>query len=247
MKRRLFLYLLCFASLNVFAQKDTAKWVRAFPITDYILELNDSTRLVQLYLPNGPQLEEKQVGILKGVYRKEHADTNMIGSGRCHLIKGDYYYFSVNNKISGRSPAENDLLYTITDHPGVYTGRIVKIASHFIELQNVEEQAFFDRFEVFDTWTVEMEKASIDAMRKDIHFTGQYFLDNDPSMNVKIEKGRYKDQMVLNLMIKISEADVADFLDYMIARPRLYAGQEWKISELFATWVNSGAPTVVVK
>ncbi len=239
--------LLCIVSFTGFAQQDTAKWVRAFPVTDYITDLNDSIRLIQLYLPGGPQLKDKQVGVLRGVYKKEHADTSIIGAGRCHLVKGDYYYFSVNYKSSGRLPSENDLLYTLTDYPVVYTGRIVKVASHFIELQNVEEVPFFDRFDVFETWTTDMEKDCLASMIKDIHFTGRYFLDNDASMNVKIESGRYKDQMVLTLMTKITANDVEDFLDYMIARPRLYAGKEWKVSELFATWASSGAPTVVSK
>ncbi len=246
MKRSLLIFLILIGSFSGFTQQNT-KWARAFPITDYILDLNDSTRLVQLYLPAGPKLNEKQVGVLRGVYTNEHADTSIIGTGRCHLIKGDYYYFSVNYKSSGRLPAVSNLLYTLTDHPPVYTGRIVKIASHFIALQTVEEVPFFDRLDIFETWTADMEKNCITSMIKDIHFTGQYFLDNDPSMNVKIESGRYKDQMVLNLMTRITETDVMDFLDYMIVRPRLYAGKEWKVSELFATWASSGAPTVVMK
>ncbi len=58
---------------------------------------------------------------------------------------------------------------------------------------------------------------------------------DQPSMNVKIPSGKYKDEMVLNVMIKCSNEDITSFLDYMIARPRFYAGSQWKISEIFAT------------
>ena len=64
-------------------------------------------------------------------------------------------------------------------------------------------------------------------------------------MNLKIGSGKYKDKMVLNTMIACSKKDVSDFLEYMIARPRLYAGNEWKLCEIFATWLVSGAPRVV--
>jgi hypothetical protein len=38
---------------------------------------------------------------------------------------------------------------------------------------------------------------------------------------------------------------VRNFMDYVIARPRLYAGKQWKLSEVFATWAAEGAPEIV--
>lgn len=236
---------LLFCNSICFSQADTSKLVRAFPITDYLVELSDSIRLVQVYLPEGPVLKDKQLGLLKGVYNAAYSDTSMIGAGRCNLIKGKYYYFSINHKASGRIPKENDLLYTFVDKPVVYNGRIVKIASHYIGMQNVYESPLFDRYKVFQQWTAIDEQACIDSMKTDVQFTGDYFLKNNPSMNVKVNGGKYKGQMVLNVMIKCVDEDVKDFLDYIIARPRLYAGREWKISETFATWLSEGAPTVL--
>ena len=79
----------------------------------------------------------------------------------------------------------------------------------------------------------------------DIKFTGNYFINNDPSMNVFINGGDYKGKKVLDVMTQCGPADIENFIDYMIARPRLYAGKEWKISEIFATWLSEGAPTVI--
>ena len=64
-------------------------------------------------------------------------------------------------------------------------------------------------------------------------------------MNVKIKGGKYDGKLVLNTMMICGKGDVTDFLEYMIARPRLYAGHEWKISEIFATWLSEGTPTVI--
>jgi hypothetical protein len=231
-------------SLTSFGQKDTTKWVRAFPITDYMMDIGDSIKIVQVNLPAGA-IAEKQIGLLKGIYRDKHADTITIGLGRCNLIKGDYYYFTINYKQSGVLPRIGDLLFTMVDKTPIYYGNIVKVASQFIGLQNVYENALYDRYTIFSKWKRSDEEAAVDSMVADIHFTGNYFLTNNPSMNVKVKGGKYDGKMVLNTMITCNKQDVNDFLEYMIARPRLYAGREWKISEVFATWLSECAPTVV--
>ncbi len=227
------------------AQADTAKWVRAFPVTGYMVDLNDSIKVVQLYLPDGPALTEKQPGLLRGVYKDGKADTAEIGAGRCYLIKGDYYYFTINYKKSGITPGENDLLYTVTDKPAVYRKRIIGLASHFIELQNVHEEPFYDRLAVFQKWTEPDEERVIDSMVSDIQFTGRYFRENDPATDVDIKSGDFKGKKVLSVMAACKPGYVKDFFDYIIVRPRLYAGRRWKLPEIFATWLSSGAPKVI--
>jgi hypothetical protein len=242
---RLLLLLFFFFPVKSIGQNDTAKWVRAFPITDYIKDINDSVKVVQLHLPEGIAIAEKQAGLLKGVYRDKHSDTMLVGTGRCNLIKGDYYYFTINNKKSGILPKEGDLLFTMVDKAAVYHGNFIKLASYFIGLQNVHEKPFYDRYAIFSQWKKSNEGTLIDSMVADIHFTADYFLKNNPDMNVKVKGGKYEGKMVLNTMLVCGKKDVTDFLEYMIARPRLYAGHEWKISEIFATWLSEGAPTVI--
>ena len=82
-------------------------------------------------------------------------------------------------------------------------------------------------------------------MVADIRFTGQYFIANNPSIDKLINSGDYKGQKTLYVMAECQPADLVKFLEYMLARPRLYAGREWKISEIFATWLSEGAPTVL--
>ncbi len=66
-------------------------------------------------------------------------------------------------------------------------------------------------------------------------------------MNAPIKSGAYSGKLLLNAMMACTQQDVSDFLEYMIARPVLYAGHEWKVAEIFATWLTEGAPTVVKK
>ena len=75
------LLLLClFTALHSLAQPDTSKLVRAFPITDYMVDLPivgddtnniDSIKIVQLKLPDGVTIAEKQLG---DVYKRQIQD-----------------------------------------------------------------------------------------------------------------------------------------------------------------------------
>jgi hypothetical protein len=236
---------LIFLSSVCIAQADTTKWLRAFPITDYLINLNDSTKLVQVEMPDGIVMKEKQVGLLRGVYNSSRADTAEKGYGRCHLIKSNYYYFAIGNNKSGVEIKAGDLIYTFMNKTTIFYGQVPKLASHFIQLQDVYEVPLYDRYLIFNNWTKEKEKTLIDSMVVDIKFTGNYFIQNDPSMDKLATSGQFKGNKTLSVMANCQPAYVKDFLDYMIARPRLYAGKKWKISEIFATWVSEGAPTVV--
>ena len=143
------------------------------------------------------------------------------------------------------APKEGDLIYILVKKIPVYDGRLPRIAAHFIVLQDVYDTAWYDQSAIFSDWSAAKEEAAVDSMLKDIYYTADYFLKENPSMNVKIEGGRYDGKMVLNTMVVSTRQDLHDFLDYMLARPRLYAGNRWKTSEIFATWLSKGAPTVL--
>lgn len=127
------------------------------------------------------------------------------------------------------------------DRTPVYQGLVVRLAAHFIGLQDVYDKRLYDRYTVFNNWTRPDEEALLDSLVADIRFTGDYFLKNNPEMNVKIKSGPREGQPVLQTMIACTKQDVTDFMEYMIARPLLYAGHEWKISEVFATWLGRGS------
>lgn len=227
------------------SQADTDKWVRAFPITGYMVDLNDSVKLVQIELPDDLKIAEKALGLVKGVYVDKHSDTVQKGYGRCQLIKGNYYYFAIGQNKSGTALKEGDLLYTQLEPSPVFNGMVPKLALHFIRLQDVQGENFYDRFDVFRYWTKDNEKMILDSMLKDIRFTGQYFLENDASMNQIIGTGSFQGQYLLQVMKDCKTEWLTAFIDYVLVRPRLYAGRDWKISEIFATWLNAGAPMVI--
>jgi hypothetical protein len=64
-------------------------------------------------------------------------------------------------------------------------------------------------------------------------------------MNTVVSEGPYAGQKVLDVMTVATAKDITDFMRYVGAVPRRYAGNRWKISETFATWVIAGAPRVI--
>jgi hypothetical protein len=209
-----------------------------------MIDLNDSTRLVQLELPEGISIPEKQLGIVIGVFDGANYDTARKGYGRCNLVKGNFYYFTMSNNKSGNSIKTGDLIYTFMSATAIYPGRVPVMAEHFILFENVYENPFYDRYLIFNKWTAEDERKLIDSMAADVRFTGNYFAQNNPSMDQEIKSGDFKGQKILAVMSACKPEYIEQFLDYIAVRPRLYAGKKWKISETFATWVVNGAPTV---
>ena len=243
MRRMMFIGIIL-AGLQAGAQ-DNNTWVRAFPITDYMVDLNDSVKLVQVELPDDLQLKEKQLGVLRGLYQDKHTDTVSKGYGRCQLIKGNFYYFAIGKNESKQPAKAGDLLYTTVQKAEIFYGQIPQLAGHFIRLLDVQDSPFYDRFDVFRYWSADLENKLLDSMVRDIRYTGSYFLENAPEMNQAISSGSFKGKKFLELMKECQQNWLLDFFGYIQARPRLYAGREWKLAEIFATWLNAGAPAVI--
>ncbi len=231
-----------FFPLIVFAQSSTDKLARAFSITDYIVDLNDSFKLVQVHVEQKGLINEKQVGLLKSAYETGVTRPDEIGVGRCQLIKENYYYFAINVKASGAIPKPGDLLYVTVPKPTVFLERLVRIAAHSITLTDVYGKPLYDLTTIFNSWTESNERAAMDSMIRDVKFTADYFLKNDPSMNVKIKAGVDQGKLIFDVMKAGTAKELITFLDYMRSHPRIYAGKDWKISEIFATWLTEGSP-----
>src|SRR5258706_11439040 len=126
--RKIMLAIFILFATKIVAQKDTAKLLVGFPITSYMVDLNDSTKVVQIVQGGLWDIKDKQLGLVKGIYRDGHVDTAMKGWGKCQLIKGDYYYFAVHYGNKAPELTAGDLLYTFIKMPDQYIGQLTKIA-----------------------------------------------------------------------------------------------------------------------
>jgi hypothetical protein len=82
---------------------------------------------------------------------------------------------------------------------------------------------------------------------KDIRFTGAEMLKQMPDNNLQLTGGMYKGKKLFEAMQQVNRSELELFLKYIKARPANYAGNDWKISEIFATWMDGSTPTVVEK
>ncbi|MEP7254443.1 MAG: hypothetical protein ABI666_01640 [Ferruginibacter sp.] len=226
-----------------FSQPDKSKDLFAFRITDYSVKLNDSTILVQIEMTDGSvDIEEGQVAILKPNNNFTAIDTTAIGWGKCNLIKGAYNYFGIHLANNKRLPKPGDLLYTFIKYPTPNKGQIFKLLQHDIYLEHVTGERFYS-FAFPMLGDKPQENSVIDSMVADIKYTATEMLKQNPEQDRVLDKGRFKGKKLFTVMQEITSADVKDFIDYVIYRPMRYAGHNWKVSEVFATWVDAGTPT----
>lgn len=240
------LSLIIFSSSRLQAQKDSVEKIFAFKITGYIKTLTDSSTVVQVIKPPSlpVHIREKQLATLFHCYKTgEKLDTAMIGWGRCQLIKGEYYYFAIkHSKI--QQPSEGDLVYVLLKLPFVYNGLLLNVMNHAMQFTNVYEEPFTNSNAIF-TNTKKNELDLLDSMVNDIQYTGTAMQQQMPHLNQIVTGGIYNGKKLLDAMQAVKRTELELFLKYITARPKNYAGNTWKLSEIFATWMNSATPTVI--
>jgi len=236
----------CLIIFNVhiaFAQKDSIESFFTFRITDYMIRLDDSTTIVQIAVPDAWPLKiaDEQIGILKHRYEQGvEYDTNMIGWGRCHLIKEEWHYFAIH-EYQQRKPGQGDLLVTGCKMPPVYTGLLFNLSRHGISLTRVDEDQFYNSAEVFYMGP-KSEQKFLDSMAADICYTGKSMLAQNNGKDNQIVGGLFDGKKLFAAMQTITRNEVQKFLKYMAAFPVKYAGNVWKLSEIFATWMTNQTP-----
>jgi hypothetical protein len=246
MKTYVLLCSLFFSSLQLMAQKDNKKETFVFTITDYIVAASDSVTVVQVQMTAGSNviIEKDQMGLLSRNFTNDNTDTAKTGWGRCSLIKGDYYYFGLRLYNPKKKPQKNDLIYTMVNYPAKYKGRIYGMVKNAVYFEHVTGGNFYD-FNTPATLNEQQENSLIDSLVADIKFTGKEMLQQNNGQDQDIKGGIFNGKKLFAAMQTASNANVKDFLDYVIARPGKYAGNTWKISETFATWMVSNTPTVI--
>lgn len=245
MKRTATTLALLLIFLAGFSQKDSVDVMFAYRITDYTVKLNDSVTIVQVNLPDAwpVSINEKQMGILKHRYENGALDTTVVGWGRCNLVKGDYYYFTIH-KYGVQEPKQGDLLYTKCKMTPYYKSNLFEIRRHGIDLTDVYENQFYHAMDIFSL-NAQKEKIILDSMVADIKFTGNAMKKQMPQQNFAITGGLFKGKKLFDAMELTTRKELEEFLKYMVARPQNYAGNTWKLSEVYATWINSNSPQVI--
>ncbi len=230
----------------IFVLRGSAQQIQimAFPITDYILNPSDSVTIVQLKLPAGFTIKEKTYGLIRSVFNTAGDSVATVGSGRCHLIKENYYYYGLPKKSLSRKPIAGDLLYTDVTTQVFYKGYLLNVIKHAVTINSIEEKTLANLETVVQLKNEAAELLVLEKIMEDVKYTARVMTQEKDNQDMMITKGTYKNQKLFAAMQAVTVADVKYFLQYIDARPEKYAGHTWKFSEIMATWMVSGAPTV---
>jgi hypothetical protein len=247
MKKMVCVFVFSLLGSLVWAQRDSVTAVFAFPITEYMPEKNDSLAIVQVQLPDASVVDIglNRLGVLRRRYQSGRPyDTAVIGWGRCRLVKGDHRYFGIhlNNK---NEPQPGDLLFMQLTIPLAYNGYLFPLSRNYIHLQMVDDRYVYRREDVYTFTSAADENKILDSLVADIRYTGRAMSEQGSNDDQLVNSGMFKGQKMFAAMQAATRSQLISFLKYMNARPQKYAGHSWKISEIFATWMVSGAPEVI--
>lgn len=245
MKKVLLLLLLPAAVLAQPKKKDDRSLV-ALAITyepDQLEEAGQYYLIVEK--PQWALVKKGQTFLLKSIWRKEGDKTANIGAGTVSILndddmeakammnkgaqvqKGDLAMFLLPLKL----PAKKDTLF-------------FKFARLGIGLKTVLDSSFYDRSQmILDPGSYDVS-AMIQGMAEDIRYTAKEMIAANDAQDQMIDSGPFKGMRLFDAMLKATDADVFDFLRYVYFFPDKYMAHEWRVSEVYATWLINGAPKV---
>jgi hypothetical protein len=240
-----FIFFSCFFIVVQVNAQQGKKEVFALPITSYTVAANDSVTIVQVEMPVdfNAVIEKEQIGLMRHNYSNSK-DTAEIGWGKCQLIKTNYYYFAIHCRDKNIQPQKNDMVYTMVDYPAAFKGRLFGLVKNAIYFQHVTEEKFYE-FTTPASMNEQQENSLIDSLVADLKYTGREMMKFHKELNTEVKGGMFDGKKVLEAMQTVTPHHVKAFIDYVLARPQKYAGNSWKISETFATWMVSNTPTVI--
>lgn len=207
-------------------QFDNEKGVFTFQVSTYPIE---------------GEWQKGLVNVLQKYDEEFHADPQFLGLASLTEIDGSELLFELPLQDGVPQPTEGDLV-SVTAMVPVRPFRSIffPLAQHSIQLMSVTEEPIV----TFESVMMEdgpLLEADMEArLVADIRYTAAELRDEmDP---VAVNEGSYAGRQLFDVMEAAEVKDLRAFLRYVQLKPRRYMGCTWKVSEVFATWVVSGAP-----
>lgn len=240
----LFIAQLSYAQLDIYNNNKNDLFV--FPV-DSVRKLNDSMKFVRILLPENSTLQQNQACIVIGNKRLRGTAKEMtIGNGTFKLNTGGYSYFTLLLANKDSIPKKGDLLSTPLYYPANFKGRIYQLIRQSVYLKTSSGDSVFS-FKKAMYLDEKSENALIKTLVDDIHYVAKEMKKQQDGQDQMIKGGMFNGKKLFDAMALSTQDQLNSFLDYIIARPVLYATNAWSISEIFATWMVGGTPTALAK
>jgi hypothetical protein len=192
--------------------------------------------------PSCVKLIANQTFLLQSAWHKAGDSIVIIGEGTVNIINDTTV--EMNSIVyDGKKIQKGDMaMFLVPIEKPLKDTLFFKMARLDIILKTVEDSSFYDRNKMLENSAEYGTEKLLEAMVKDIRYTGMEMKAQKNSQDMEITSGIYKGQRLFDMMQKTKTADLQKFLLYVYARPDKYKAHEWKVSEIFATWVINGTP-----
>ncbi|KAA3627445.1 MAG: hypothetical protein DWQ02_19720 [Bacteroidetes bacterium] len=106
----------------------------------------------------------------------------------------------------------------------------------------VNGQPFYAQEKILEDDNPHSELAILEAMLKESKFVAEAMVEQGMESPI-IEGGRFEGMDLFSAMQQSDVWDIRSFLRYVKLRPRKYQGINWPFAEVYATWIDAGAPS----
>ncbi|MDW3650128.1 MAG: hypothetical protein R8P61_23845 [Bacteroidia bacterium] len=240
MKRSIYLLLGMLSGINILLAQSPKSTLMSFPITAS-WEDKKGNQILQISLPESVEWGKYSEATVLGIWTEEAPERN-VELGKANLTQEDIP--SLNFQLQASlSVKEGDLLQGWVRIPQIKERSMLSdLVAQQVWLIDVYGQAFYDMGTVLKNDSPDLEALLLGKMIADIRFVAEA-MGKQGMEDTKIEQGAYIGKGVFEIMEKASLEQLKEFLGYIRFKPSKYRGHNWKVSEVFATWLTAGAPT----
>jgi hypothetical protein len=223
--------------------QDSVKQVLGFRL-EKVKKLSDSIYEGQVYADQRfVHFRKGQPGLV--VKNNANGDTGKMGVAKFFKSVNKQTHVFIIRTQQKKKLQVGDLLFLSIPLPQPIMHLTQSLAAKAVFLKDVYDDSLCTFLPVIFDWNVTQEETLMLRLTKDIQETGKAMKAQQDGQQQKIVGGIFDDKNLFDAMEKVQTTHVKAFLKYMIARPNIYAGSCWKISEIFATWMVSGTPTII--
>lgn len=231
------LVFLCLA-ITAFAQNETMTFL--FPIE----KITENSTIFLASENFG--FEVGETGDIYGLYDK--ANPERIGkTGKATILKVDGIEVQVDCEVIKKMGVEKgDLIAFEIDVPKRNQQLILyQMFALNIRFLDVFDKYIFEGFDFGKIITETEEETLMNDLLAEIHFVGKAMKEQSDVFPKITEKSRFGDLDLYSAMEAATFEDLRSFLRFVSAKSLKYQGRSWRISEVFATWIDAGTPCVI--
>ncbi|MBT3421811.1 MAG: tetratricopeptide repeat protein [Bacteroidetes bacterium] len=220
-----------------------------FHSVDSIIRRNADTMWIYTQVGSNENIYQKHNAFAISTHSADEPDrgNNTLGKGKLVKIESNYAIYAIvisNFEDKSLWPRIGDILQVTCEVPIIDHYSIVReLASYNIIFKDLDNTILYDKQELLHLNTPGFDNALLRVFLADLYASYESLVDYDePSLNEKLEGGKFRGKTLLESLKEATLADVASFLNFVRSYPAKYMGIQWKINETYATWVINETP-----